>query len=819
MFGFARPAGPNHWPKEDSIVNITLRVTNIFAIDCEKSYLWRVFGEKREIITMKIPSFTSIGRIIILLLAGIILCSASYAQSGITGRLSSKSDQGPIAGGYVLVAKEGRIVNSSVSDKEGKYSLDNLSDGKYMLEVTCMGYKTIQDSLVLGGPCRRDYQLEEEAIEVGEVAVVADRSQTVTRTANGQRFYLSADAKKKGNPFQALQEIPVLISDANTSSIKMADGSSPLILINGNVVNSGVNPLSPSDIESVEVINSVSARYLQEGVTSIVNITLKKTAKPYLWLEAATRHDIPLNNGFGVGYFEVGNRKFSLYGRAAYHYTYHDDVESTVDRANTTYSQHYRQTTRDDAGSWLGELLFKWQATDKDYFAAQVYGTTKETETRQNALGNYTSDAEQVYKFNASSTDDSKILTSGLYYKHTFAPENDLEVRLSYNFNRNDYSEWRTDAYDEHTDETASLYKNKGHSGSLNIDYSKTFASKSSMILGSRSTLVMDEIDNRAGAHPLFKHRNCNYYIYAGYGGAYGNKLYYNVSVGVEGIWAKAGNADYSYIRPRGSASMTWAINGHNSIQLTYSLTNTAPAVACLNPYNTSTDALVVAVGNPDLKPEMMNRISAGYTLNAGNLYITPEACYKHVGDMIEAYGYTKEGVYYSTYANSGRFSQVSAGAHVSYRFKWGRIYGGGGWYADHYEDQDAKNSAYASLGFNAQAKKFSFYGTFEYSSRDYTTVSFTKYYQPSFTNLQVNYNFNPNFYIGVCLQYVTGEFRTKTVTNDGSFRSVTENRYTDKCLRPWVILRYTFRKNSDRRHKLEKVLDSNEQGITIKRQ
>ncbi len=759
-----------------------------------------------------------INRIIIQLCA-IALCTTAYAQNGITGKLSSLSDKTPIVDGYVLLVKDGQIVNSSVSDKDGKFAIDNISEGKYMLEVTCLGYKTLQDTLDFSGACERNYELEEEAINLDEVAVVADHSQVVTRTATGQKFYLSSEAKKKRNPFQALQEIPLLISDANTSSIKMVNGSSPLILINGNVINSGVNPISPSDIESVEVINSVSARYLQEGVTSIVNIKLKEKTKPYLWLEAATRHEIPINNGFGVGYFEVGNQKFSLYGRAAYHYTYHDDMESDVERSNTTYSQNYTQAVRGDADSWLGELLFKWQATDKDYFAAQIYGTSKDSKTKANALGTYCSEAEQVYKFNSSSLDDSKILTSGLYYKHSFAPQNDLEIRLSYNYNKNSYSEWRTDSYDDESSaNTESLYKNKRHSGSLNIDYSKTFANNSSLILGNRSTLVMDEVNNMTGVNPVFKHRNYNQYIYAGYGGAYRNRLYYSASIGLEGIWAKAGEADYGYVRPRGSASMTWAVNGHNSIQLTYRLTNAAPSVAYLNPYNTSTDSLAVAIGNPNLKPQMVNHVSASYTLNVGNFYITNEAYYKRIGDMIEAYGYSKDGIYYSTYANSGHYSQVSAGANLSYRFKWGRIYGGGGWYADHFESQDAKNSAYASLGFNAQVRKFSFYGTFEYSSRDYTAISFTKYYRPVMEDLQMNYNFTPDFYIGVCLQHITGEFRTKTITEDGSFRSITENRYTDKCLRPWILLRYTFRKGSDKRHKLGKVLDSNEQGISIKR-
>ena len=67
-------------------------------------------------------------------------------------------DGSPVVGGYVLLISDGQIVNSSVSDDEGRYILDNLSNGEYMIEVTCMGFKTIQDSLVLSGSCERNYK-------------------------------------------------------------------------------------------------------------------------------------------------------------------------------------------------------------------------------------------------------------------------------------------------------------------------------------------------------------------------------------------------------------------------------------------------------------------------------------------------------------------------------------------------------------------------------------------------------------------------------------------------------------------------------------
>ena len=183
---------------------------------------------------------------------------------------------------------------------------------------------------------------------------------------------------------------------------------------------------------------------------------------------------------------------------------------------------------------------------------------------------------------------------------------------------------------------------------------------------------------------------------------------------------------------------------------------------------------------------------------------------------MIENYGHSDGGVYYSTYANTGHFAQASAGADLSYRFKWGRVYAGGGWKAYYFMGQNAKSSTYVSFGFNAQVRDFSFYGDIDYNSRDYTALACTTYSHPSVANLQVNYNFTPDFYIGVCLQHITGEYQSKTTTVDGSYHSVVENHYKDQKIRPCVILRYTFRKNADKKHKLGKVLNSTEEGISI---
>ncbi len=181
--------------------------------------------------------------------------------------------------------------------------------------------------------------MEEMNFVLNEVQVVGDRSNTVKRTATGQRFFLSAQSKNSGNPYRALNEIPVLIANQALQKVTMADGNSPLILVNGNVVNSGIASINPKDIESVEVMDVVSAKYLQKGVSNIINIKLKDKLAPYIFLQTMGRADVPIRQTMGAVYFEVGNTKYSLYSRFAADYTKDDEIENEGWQRGNNYLQ------------------------------------------------------------------------------------------------------------------------------------------------------------------------------------------------------------------------------------------------------------------------------------------------------------------------------------------------------------------------------------------------------------------------------------------------------------------------------------------------
>ena len=83
---------------------------------------------------------------------------------------------------------------------------------------------------------------------------------------------------------------------------------------------------------------------------------------------------------------------------------------------------------------------------------------------------------------------------------------------------------------------------------------------------------------------------------------------------------------------------------------------------------------------------------------------------------------------------------------------------------------------------------------------------------------LQVIYNFTNNFYVSVGLEYFTGPVRTDTYTYSGNYQSFSSVKMVDKGWHPWFLIRYTFRKNRERKIKLGNVINSTEEGISVRR-
>ena len=260
----------------------------------------------------------------------IVLCMLMIpmvsAQHTFSGKVTDENNV-QLPGAQVVLSIGDSIYAAALTDANGAFSIRQIKTGTYDLSISFFGYTSL--------------------------------------------------AKNSGNPFLALREIPRLISNDALQSVKMEDGTQPLVLINGIAVNSGIAPIDPKDIESVEVVDVVDARYLRTGAKHILNIKLKKKIEPYRYFEVMNRYDLPDKQEMSALYFEVGNEKYSLYGRGAFDKTWHKDSDMDLFQQGDTYQKRSLSSTLGNSRSFIGELLFKWKSTPKDYFAFHVYGRNR----------------------------------------------------------------------------------------------------------------------------------------------------------------------------------------------------------------------------------------------------------------------------------------------------------------------------------------------------------------------------------------------------------------------------------------------------------
>lgn len=714
----------------------------------------------------------------------------------------------------VVLAVNDSIHAAGYTNEKGEFAFKNLPLGDYILQISAFGYAPLQENYSINRDIKANFSLVPSEVQLEEVLVTADQSQRVKRTATGEIFYLSKEAKSKGDPFMALKEIPKLRVNDVAQSINMADGSAPLILIDGIAVNSGVAPIDPADIESVEVMDIVTARYAKKGVRNIINIKVKRKTAPYLFFQTATRHDIPLRNGFGVVYSEVGNQKFSIYGRTSINYTYHDDTDIYESQQGENYAKETSKENRKDGNNYFLDLLFKWRPGEKDYLIGALYGKKNNYKSRNIGNGVYTTEAPNPFILHSEGRNNSYIATGSLFHQHRFTENKILETTLAFNGNGDKNQNELTEDYNEWLYEDFFKYKSNRKSGSLDINYSWNW-DVHSLNIGNSTNYLNDKVDKISENNPVFHHSRWDQYLYADFNSKI-KKLYYMASVGVEGIWTKSAGFSNSYVKPRVSVSGTYTINNNNSFRLGYTLSNEAPPVGQLNPYNTSVDSLVIIKGNPMLLPAQNHVLNGSYTFNKWGFYFSPSATYTMYTDKIEPFGYSENDIFIKTYKNLGRSERLAVGGSLNYNIAHkdisGSVYINAFHHVDYFDGLSPKKNFSWGAGLNLDYKKWSFVTEMSQSNYTYTPISRIKEVTP-YTHFQLTYKFTNLFYISAALSNGIGKSKSDAFTYSEQYNDY--SRQSRRCY-PWILVRYTLRKNLKKKIGINKVINSKESGISL---
>jgi TonB-dependent starch-binding outer membrane protein SusC len=233
------------------------------------------------------------------------------AQTGgsVTGRVQDAATQRAVPGAQVRVANTNR---STVTDEEGRFTLQNVAAGSHVLQVTRVGFQpgSATVSVENGGAATATISLRSDALRLNELVVVGYGEQN-RRSIAGSVSSIRAAETVSSTPVAQVDQVlqgraagvmvqqnsgvpgaAITVRVRGASSISA--GNDPLYVIDGVPLIQGnfsslngtfggqdidaLGDLNPNDIESIEVLKDASAAaiYGSRASNGVVLITTKK---------------------------------------------------------------------------------------------------------------------------------------------------------------------------------------------------------------------------------------------------------------------------------------------------------------------------------------------------------------------------------------------------------------------------------------------------------------------------------------------------------------------------------------------------------------
>lgn len=216
-----------------------------------------------------------------------------YSQNMISGKITQKENREPCIGASIYIRE---LKKGTTTDTSGFYVLRNLPAGSYILQVSSVSMKTIQQKVFISGNILQNVQMETDASMIEEVVVTGTMKEMSKLDSPVPVDILTPKFLFK-NPtpslFDALQNVNGVRPQLNCNICSTGDihingleGPYTMVLIDGMPIVSslstvyGLSGIPNSLIERVEVVKGpASTLYGSEAIGGLINIITKNPLK------------------------------------------------------------------------------------------------------------------------------------------------------------------------------------------------------------------------------------------------------------------------------------------------------------------------------------------------------------------------------------------------------------------------------------------------------------------------------------------------------------------------------------------------------------
>ena len=242
----------------------------------------------------------------------------------ITGTVIDKNLQEPIP--YVSIVVKtlsGEIITGGVTDDNGKFTIEEIPEGKSKVSVQFIGYKNYETEIEISRSSRNvdlgNIQLEEDVASLDEVTVVAERT-TIQQKLDRKVITIGKDLSTSGpTAADIMNNLPSVSVDQQTGALALRGNQNVRVMVDGKLSNVPVAQLlkqiPSASIKQIELITNPSAKYNPEGMSGLVNIILHKNTNigfnGAVNVGLAYERQPKFNSSINMNY---RNGKFNFYG-------------------------------------------------------------------------------------------------------------------------------------------------------------------------------------------------------------------------------------------------------------------------------------------------------------------------------------------------------------------------------------------------------------------------------------------------------------------------------------------------------------------------
>ncbi|MFC2079847.1 TonB-dependent receptor domain-containing protein [Bacteroidota bacterium] len=211
----------------------------------------------------------------------------AQANATVSGQIIGKNTKDNIPYATVAILSENDVlVNGSMSDDGGHFTIEGLEPGNYIFTVSYLGYNTYQAKILIG-KLNQYYdlgkiELESSTTQLEEVTITGERGEIVAGLDKKSYDLSDNIAQSGGSLMDAMKAMPSISFDqegkvilrGSDKVIVLIDGKQSSLTGYGN--QKGLDNIPAANIERIEIINNPSAKYDASGMAGIINIIYKK---------------------------------------------------------------------------------------------------------------------------------------------------------------------------------------------------------------------------------------------------------------------------------------------------------------------------------------------------------------------------------------------------------------------------------------------------------------------------------------------------------------------------------------------------------------